>query len=162
MRPGDYLFSDGETSVTGLHETIGGGGANSACIAAALGAQVNFLGRLGVDRLGKTLAATMTRHGVGCHLKNDPDRPTGTTVNLVFDTGSRHFISCHPNNESLRFDDLNLAVVAETDHLLRADIWFSDSMLSDGNERLFRHAKEVGTNISIDVNWDPRSTFLAG
>ena len=42
------------------------------------------------------------------------------------------------------------------DHLLRADIWFSDAMLYGGNERLFRHAREAGMRISMDLNWDPR------
>ena len=34
------LLKDGETSVANVIETVGGGGANSACAAAALGARV--------------------------------------------------------------------------------------------------------------------------
>ena len=55
LRPGNHLFRDGETSVSSIVETIGGGGANSAFAAAALGAKVAFLGKVGADALGKKL-----------------------------------------------------------------------------------------------------------
>ena len=42
-----FLFADGETSVDAIDETIGGGGANSAAIAARLGAKSIFLGQVG-------------------------------------------------------------------------------------------------------------------
>ena len=155
LQSGEHLFGDGETSVEAVWETIGGGGANSACVAAALGAPVSFLGRAGDDRVGDALVATMTRHGVECHVARDPTCSTGTTVNLVYQSGQRHFISCHPNNESLCFEDLDLGAIDTADHLLRADIWFSESMLRGGNERLFRRARAAGVSVSVDLNWDP-------
>ncbi|HYV28337.1 MAG TPA: hypothetical protein VFA77_12440, partial [Candidatus Eisenbacteria bacterium] len=42
LRAGEHLFNDGETSVASIAETIGGGGANSACAAAALRAKAAF------------------------------------------------------------------------------------------------------------------------
>ena len=39
LHPTPALFEDGETAVAELVETIGGGGANSACAAAALAAR---------------------------------------------------------------------------------------------------------------------------
>ena len=155
LASGPHLFQDGETSVDGVSETIGGGGANSACIAAALGAPVAFLGRVGDDPIGDALVATMTRHGVGCDVRRDPHCATGTTINLVYQSGQRHFISCHPNNAALCLGDLELAAVESADHLLRADIWFSEAMLCGGNEQLLRHAKAAGVGVSIDLNWDP-------
>jgi len=41
------------------------------------------------------------------------------------------------------------------DHLLRADVWFSDSMLFEGNKRLFQAARELSVPVSLDLNWDP-------
>ena len=156
LASGEHLFHDGETSVEAISETIGGGGANSACIAAALGAPVSFLGRVGGDRLGEVLVRTMSRHGVECHAHRDQSCATGTTLNLVYASGHRHFISCHPNNEALCFENLNLEAIETADHLLRADIWFSESMLRRGNEQLLRFARDVGVGVSIDLNWDPR------
>jgi sugar/nucleoside kinase (ribokinase family) len=156
IQPGDYLFADGETSVADISETIGGGGANSAAIAARLGAGGAFSGQVGDDETGRRLEQALTRAGVRCHLSKVPGLPTGSTVNLVFDTGQRHFLSCHPNNAALAFEALDLAPLATADHLLRADIWFSDAMLFGGNEKLFKAAGDAGVPVSIDLNWDPQ------
>ncbi len=154
--PGNYLFADGETSVTSVTETVGGGGANSALAAAALGARVAFLGRVGADWLGDRLERVLTSHGISAYLKTVSECPTGTSVNLTFTSGRRHFLSSLPNNASLAFEDLDLSALEGFDHLLRADIWFSDAMLYGGNERLFQHARQAGMRISMDLNWDPR------
>ncbi|MGD0127066.1 MAG: carbohydrate kinase family protein [Terriglobia bacterium] len=154
--PGDYLFADGETSVAAITETVGGGGANSAFAAAGLGARVAFLGRVGTDWLGDRLERALTSHGIAPYLKRAPGCPSGTSVNLTFTNGHRHFLSSLPNNAALTFEDLDLAALEGFGHLLRADIWFSEAMLFGGNERLFRHARDLGMRISMDLNWDPR------
>jgi sugar/nucleoside kinase (ribokinase family) len=154
--PGDYLFQDGETSVPFMCETTGGGGANTTCAAAALGARVTFLGKVGDDALGLWLEEELRKQSIQTHVKHDPAVPTGTSINLVYDTGHRHFVSCLPNNESLAFEDLDLSVLQQYEHLARTDVWFSEAMLYGGNARLFRAAREVGMSVSIDLNWDPQ------
>ena len=149
------LLRDGETSVPGIVETIGGGGANSACTAAALGAQVRFVGKVGADRLAEALRRTLANHGVRSYLACDASRATGTTVALGFAAGHRHFLSCLPNNESFVFDDINLAALDGCGHLLRADVWFSLSMLEDGNRRLLVEARRREITTSLDINFDP-------
>jgi sugar/nucleoside kinase (ribokinase family) len=156
VAPGGYLFQDGETSVPFIRETTGGGGANTACAAAALGAKVAFLGKVGADSLGRRLEEALRQQGVDPHLKRDPAAPTGTSINLVYDSGHRHFVSCLPNNESLTFEDLDLSVLPRYEHLSRTDVWFSEAMLYGGNQRLLRAAREAGMSISIDLNWDPQ------
>ncbi len=154
--PGDYLFRDGETTLAGVYETIGGGGANSAAIAARLGADVSFVGQVGDDALGRQLEQALTRHGIRCRLHKAANLATGSTLNLVFDTGQRHFLSCHPNNAALAFDSLDLSALETAEHLHRADIWFSDAMLYGGNEKLFQAARASDVATSIDLNWDPQ------
>jgi sugar/nucleoside kinase (ribokinase family) len=149
------LFLDGETSVSGVVETIGGGGANSACVAAALGASVRFVGKTGDDALGERLRQAMEKHGVTTHLTRGPWCSTGTTVALGFSTGHRHFLSCLPNNLSLSFDELDLTALEGCTHLLRADVWFSQEMLEEGNRRLFTEARRRGLVTSLDINFDP-------
>src|ERR1022692_2359345 len=85
VAPGGYLFQDGETSVPFIRETTGGGGANTACAAAALGAKVAFLGKVGADSLGRRLEEALRQQGVDPHLKRDPAAPTGTSINLVYE-----------------------------------------------------------------------------
>jgi sugar/nucleoside kinase (ribokinase family) len=156
VAPGNYLFKDGETSVSFMRETTGGGGANTACAAAALGARVAFLGKVGDDALGRWLEEALRQQGIQTHVTHDAAVPTGTSINLVYDTGHRHFVSCLPNNESLAFEDLDLSVLPRHEHLARTDVWFSESMLYGGNARLLRAAREAGMSVSIDLNWDPQ------
>ena len=151
----ESLLRDGETSVPAINETIGGGGANSACAAAALGARVHFVGKVGADRLGKQLRAAMETQGVRTYLKADRKCPSGTTVALGLATGHRHFLSCLPNNQTLKFIDLDLRAFGKCRHLLRADVWFSGEMLESGNQRLLSEARKRGLTTSLDINFDP-------
>ncbi len=156
ITPGNYLFEDGETPVEWTAESVGGGGANSACAAAALGARAGFLGKVGADGLGQRLEDVLVRHGVSAHLSRSVECVTGTSVNLAFTGGHRHFFSSLPNNEALSFADLDLAALHGYDHLHRADVWFSAPMLQGGNEQLFHYARKLGIRTSLDVNWDPQ------
>src|SRR5438094_279833 len=66
--PNESVLRDGETSIPGISETIGGGGANSAGIAAGLGASSRFAGVVGSDVLGERLRLALERAGVRCFL----------------------------------------------------------------------------------------------
>ena len=155
LAPGDHLFRDGETPTDFIIETIGGGGANSALFAAGLGAETRFAGKVGADSLGAQLEQALLRHGVRSFVRRDPQVRTGSSVALSFNTGNRHFISSQPNNYTLDFADLNLAMLDGADHLLRADVWFSEPMLNGGNARLLQAARDRGLATSLDLNWDP-------
>src|SRR4026208_1336473 len=128
IRPDPSLFSDGETPISSVAETIGGGGANSACAAATLGARVTFLGKIGADPLGSRLERTLRHLGMATHLIRDQQHPTGNSIALSFEGGQRHFLSCLPASSALRFEELPIDTLDGHDHLLRADIWFSESM----------------------------------
>ena len=151
----ERLLTDGETSVARIVETVGGGGANSACAAAALGAACDSSAKWaptgwpsGCDRPWRGRASKRTLPAMHA-------AQTGTTVALGFDTGHRHFLSRLPNNESLALDDLDLAALDGCTHLLRADVWFSPAMLEGGNERLFAEARRRNITTSLDINYDP-------
>ena len=152
---GEHLFRDGETPVDSIVETIGGGGANSAFAAASLGARVAFLGKVGDDVLGARLARTLGHHGIDARLARDATHASGTSLALTFENGCRHFISCLPANRALAFSDLDLSALAEYRHLLRADVWFPQSMLFEGNKQLFQSARQSNVAVSLDLNWDP-------
>jgi sugar/nucleoside kinase (ribokinase family) len=97
----------------------------------------------------------MEKHGVRTHLARATQCISGTTVALGFERGQRHFLSCLPNNESLEFADLDLSPLNKCRHLLRADVWFSRSMLEHGNQRLLTEARRRGVATSLDINFDP-------
>ena len=141
VAPVPGLFEDGETPVDWIIETIGGGGANSAFTAAALGGRVSFLAKVGDDGLGARLARTLQKHGVSAYLARDAVHRTGTSLALSYENGHRHFLSCLPASRALAFEDLDLSGLDGCRHLLRADLWFAEAMLFGGNARLFKAAR---------------------
>lgn len=151
---GAAILSDGETAAESITETIGGGGANAAFAAAALGGHVAFLGKVGDDDLGRRLQARLEKSRILARLVRDRENPTGTSIALAYDSGHRHFISHLPSSRTLRFEDLDLDLSGFA-HLLRADIWFSEPMLFGGNEKLFQWARGRNIPVSMDLNWDP-------
>ena len=155
LAPVPGLFQDGETPVDWIIESIGGGGANSAFTAAALGGRVSFLAKVGSDGLGARLERTLQKHGVAAYLSRDPANRTGTSLALSYQSGHRHFLSCLPASRALAFDDLDLTGLDGCRHLLRADLWFAEAMLFGGNVRLFEAARARGMSVSADLNWDP-------
>jgi sugar/nucleoside kinase (ribokinase family) len=154
ITPGKHLFRDGETSTQFVRETPGGGGTNSALFAARLGASVRLVARVGDDAAGRALRREVRRAGVSPFLSLDRTNPTGTSINLVYDNGRRHFISALESC-AVRFDEIDLAALRRVEHVLRADVWFSEPMLFGGNEKLLTAAKAAGADTSLDLNWDP-------
>ncbi len=136
-------------------ETIGGGGANSALFAAGLGAKARFAGKVGDDALAHSSSETLLGRGIASFVRRDPEVQTGSSLVLTYANGCRHFISHQPNNYTLDFSDIDLAILAGGGHLLRADVWFSQPMLDGGNARLLQAARERGLATSLDLNWDP-------
>src|SRR5688572_15424676 len=152
---GENILADGETSVSGIVETVGGGGANSAFTAAALGAKTSFIGKVGADALGERLQRTLVKFGITSALCRDPEHGSGTSLALTYTSGHRHFVSCLPANRAFKFDDIKLDQLTGHDHLLRADIWFSENMLFEGNRALLQAARRAQLRTSVDLNWDP-------
>jgi len=153
---GDGILADGETAVEEIYESLGGGGANTAVAAAQLGGRVHFFGCVGDDDLGDRLEAALVECRISAHLARKPTA-TGRSINLNWDNGCRHFISSLPNNRSLTVGDIGLRSLIESDcrQMLRSDVWFSDSMLAEGNRYLFEQVCSAGIETYMDINWDP-------
>jgi len=155
LAPSKNLFQDGATGGDWVAETVGGGGANSALAAAALGAKVHFVGQVGNDALAARLERTLQDHGVEPFLPRDKIERTGSTLAMAWQNGHRHFLSNLPASRALRFANIPLKALSHCAHLLRADIWFSEEMLLEGNAALFKEARKKGMTVSVDLNWDP-------
>ena len=157
IAPTPALFSDGETSVGEIYQSIGGGAANVAVAAARLGADVQFCGAVGDDALGQRLAETLASLAVTPRLARKENVATGMSINLNWDNHNRHFISSLPSASRLATTDVDFRALAEAGcrHFYRGDIWFADSLLDGGNVDLFRVARELGMATYVDINWDP-------
>jgi sugar/nucleoside kinase (ribokinase family) len=150
------MFTDGETSVEDIYESLGGGGANVAVAAACLGGSVHFYGCLGRDELGERLENALHTLGIAPHMSR-VDAPTGRSINLNWDNHHRHFVSSLANNRRMASDHIDLAELTGLGcgHLFRADVWFSEPMLDGGNEIVLKTAQTMGMETSIDINADP-------
>ncbi len=151
------IRGDGETGVAEIYESLGGGGANTALAAAHLGGHVHFAGCVGSDELGDRLERQLRASGIVAHLTRRPVA-TGRSINLNWTNGRRHFISCLPNNCLMTIDDIDIGglIQAGCRKLLRADVWFSEQMLAEGNRVLLQRAWEAGIETYMDINWDPQ------
>jgi 2-dehydro-3-deoxygluconokinase len=90
---GEGLYELGLDEATGdLSEGFGGDAANTAVMAATMGAQARIVGRVGDDALGRRLVAFWQERGVLTHqVTLDPSRPTGIYVNRRGVDGARRF-----------------------------------------------------------------------
>ena len=98
----------GET-VTGTSFNVysGGKGANQACAAARLGAQVHFVGRVGDDSHGRFLAAELAASGVDTSkLIVDRAAPTGTALITIDDAGQNEIVVVPGANGELSAEDI--------------------------------------------------------
>jgi sugar/nucleoside kinase (ribokinase family) len=156
ITPSAAILADGETSAERITETVGGGGANTAAAAAVLGGRAHFCCAIGRDELGRRLVGFLESMGVAMHPAVKPVA-TGRSLALTWDTHQRHFVSSLPNTHLLEETDVDLEALRRYGcrQLYRADVWFAEGMLPEGNASLMRRAREAGMETSLDINWDP-------
>lgn len=117
----------GETVLGSGHEMMPGGkGANQAVAAARLGGDVVFVGRVGSDEAGTTLAAEFDREGVDTsHLIIDPVTPSGLAIITVDDAGENAIVVSPGANRRVTpadIDAASAALMAATVTLLQLEI----------------------------------------
>lgn len=83
-----------------LSSRTGGKGANQACAAGKLGADVQMLGCIGQDEFGKKQIETLSEAGVKASgLKISSRRPTGTAIIYVDSSGNNNIVVIPGANE---------------------------------------------------------------
>jgi sugar/nucleoside kinase (ribokinase family) len=98
-------FAPGETRHAPVHVRAGGTAVNAALAAAAEGARVAVVGRVGSDAAAEAIHATLRRAGVEPLLATDPTGATGTFVEAVVD-GARTVVTDRGASGALLVDDL--------------------------------------------------------
>lgn len=107
----DSLPLPGETVLGDNFRTVAGGkGANQAVAASRLGADVAFVGRVGVDSFGALAAAGLAAEGIDvAHVVRDPQAPTGVVLIGVASTGENSIIVAPGANARLTVADVDAA-----------------------------------------------------
>lgn len=118
----DVLPKKGETSFgNGFLKNPGGKGANQACAASLLGADVTMIASVGEDEFGKELENTVKGCNVQTKWKKDHSKTTGVATILLDETEHDNRIIVIPGaNYSLTKEDIdkNLSLIKEADILL--------------------------------------------
>jgi sugar/nucleoside kinase (ribokinase family) len=133
---------------------LGSSSAICASWLAALGAAVDFWGKVGHDAYGEFVVGELERRGIGTSgIIHDPDIRTGVTVSLTYPR-DRALFTYLGSIAALRLDDLDLSLIAPYDHLHSASI-FLQKELRPGLSVLYQAAKQAGLTTSLDSGWDP-------
>ncbi len=134
--------------------TIGSSSAIFACGAARLGLRVAFIGKAGDDEFGRFMLRELQRRSVDTTaVVIDPHIPTGLSV-ILSRPSDRAILTHLGSIAALRFDEIDLAVLARARHLHLGSYYLLDALRPDV-PRLFAEAQQRGLTISIDTNYDP-------
>lgn len=141
---GKYVATD--------YREIGGGPAATAAVAAArLGAEVDFIGRVGDDATGQTLLAELGSYGVNVrHARRCPQARSSQSAVLVDAQGERMIIN-HPSPD--------LPEDAEWLHNIdfsRYDVVLADVRWHQGALTAFTLARRAGVTTLLDADVTPQ------
>lgn len=118
----ESLPSQGETILATSKLTgPGGKGFNQAVSAARLGAEVNFIGKVGADGFGRQLVTTLQQEGVSTdHIYVDANLPTGEAIILLGSSGSNMIVVNSGSNMGLTPADIDHSeqMIADADIIL--------------------------------------------
>jgi ribokinase len=105
----DHIPEPGETILGGdFMQSLGGKGANQAVAAARLGADVTFIGRLGVDALGDASIKAYRKERICTdHIFRDSHAPSGVALIMVDDHGENIIAVAQGANSHLSPDDVH-------------------------------------------------------
>jgi sugar/nucleoside kinase (ribokinase family) len=129
----------------------GGAGANTACWLAAAGVAVVFVGCVGDDGPGREAVAALRDAGVRLAVTVDPDRPTGTCVVLVSDTGERTMIPDAGANSGLQPGDLPDGLFTGAGHLHVSGYSLLSEATRPAAMTAMWRAREHGWPVSVDA-----------
>jgi sugar/nucleoside kinase (ribokinase family) len=127
----------------------GGSAANQAAWAAHHGADVSFVGRVGMTDLARH-TETLSRAGVDAHLVPDRMAATGSIVVLVDDDGERTMYVDRGANQNLTIDDIRPELLDGADRLHLTGYLFFTKRGQSAGRALLRQALAAGLAVSLD------------
>ncbi len=142
------LPSAGTTTIADSYfSNIGGKGANQACAAMYLGADVHFIGAVGKDHYGDNVIKFLKEEGLKARIKRS-DKPTGVAFIILDESNAenRILIVQGANTDLTKEDiDKNIDLFTEGDILLTQ---FENSM--ETVEYILKRAKERGMTVVLN------------
>jgi len=141
-----------------LQIVLGSSSAICAAGLARLGAEVDFLGKVGGDYFGDFTTKELRELGVGTrHVIRDPALCTGITISLTYPQ-DRAMVTFLGSIAALRLTDIQTSILKEYDHL-HVGSYFLQKGLQPGLQDLFDMAHRTGLTTSLDPGWDPEQRW---
>ena len=142
------LPSAGTTTIADSYMTnIGGKGANQACSALFLGANVTFIGAVGKDKNGEMVLDFLKEKGLDARIKQS-EKPTGVAFIILDESNAENrILIVQGANTDISIEDIdsNLDLFREGDILLTQ---FENSM--ETVEHIIKTAKERGMTVVVN------------
>jgi sugar/nucleoside kinase (ribokinase family) len=143
-----------ELTCTGLSRALGSSSAIFSRALAGLGAQVDYMGKVGDDDNGRFMVAQLQEVGIGTQgVIVDPAVQTGVTISLTY-PDEKAQVTYLGSIADFRLADVNLDVLGDYAHLHMASMYLQTG-LRPGFPELLGRAKELELTTSLDPGWDP-------
>ncbi|HZQ09555.1 MAG TPA: carbohydrate kinase [Anaerolineae bacterium] len=142
--------------VSAFAPKAGGGAANTVVAAARLGAATAFIGKVGEDFFGHSLAETLEREGVDTRgMRFDPDvRTTLAFIALPTPNTPEFIFYRNPGaDQRLRVEELDRELLQNTRALMMNSIPLSDEPCRSAAFEAVRRAREAGARFMFDMNY---------
>jgi len=139
------------------------GSSSAICAAgmARLGAEVDYIGKIGDDDRGRFVRRELDRLGVGTdHLIVDPDVATGITISLTF-PADRAMVTYLGSISALTYREIDMSLLQGGRHL-HVGSYYLQRALQPQMSELFTEAHEAGLTISLDTGCDPENQWRDG
>jgi len=152
------LEPDRELLATDLALTLGSSSAIFAHNLAALGTNVGFISKIGVDPLGKIALEKLAAGGVDVtRVRTTGATPTGLTV--ILPHSQHRYILTYPGAMfELEYGDLDMNYILSSRHF-HLSSFFLHRALRPRIPDLFREARRAGLTTSLDTNDDPENKW---
>jgi sugar/nucleoside kinase (ribokinase family) len=143
-----------ELTCTGFSRALGSSSAIFSRALAGLGAQVDYMGKVGDDDNGHFMLAQLQEVGIGTQgVVIDPAVQTGVTISLTY-PDEKAQVTYLGSIADYCLADVNLGVIGDYNHLHMASMYLQTG-LAPTFPQLLRRAKELNLTTSLDPGWDP-------
>lgn len=150
-----------ELTCTGFSRALGSSSAIFSRALAGLGAQVDFMGKVGDDDNGHFMLAQLQELGIGTQgVVIDPAVQTGVTISLTYPEEKAQ-VTYLGSIADFDISDMNLEVLGDYVHLHMASMYLQKG-LRPAFPELLRQAKERGLTTSLDPGWDQAGDWNGG
>ena len=136
-------------------------GSSSAIFAnnlSVLGANVSFLGKVGMDSYAAQISSSLKRGGVDLsNIIKTPRHLTGLTVALNYEN-DRAMVTYPGAMKDLKIEDITDKALKSASHMHLSSVFLQDGLKPD-IVKLFERAKSAGMTTSFDPQWDPKERW---